>query len=148
MAPFFTAVFIAASRWYDFRHHGFDILFGFLMGTASAFFAFRWYHLPVARGAGWAWAPRCADKAWWAGVGSFSYAMDWEEDVEDVEEGLLGGAPVGGVGRQFSDVSAMEEGGRRDKSASMASSGDAYGHHGSGGVMGLDGDQEARRRVL
>lgn len=145
-APFFTAVFIAASRWYDFRHHGFDILFGFLMGTVCAFFSFRWYHLPVSQGAGWAWGPRCADKAWWAGVGSFSYAMDWEED--DIDNNHVGadGNGVGGLGRDFSDASAMEDG-RRDKPTSMASSGDAHGH-GGGGIMGLDGEQEARRRVL
>ncbi|KAH8889530.1 PAP2-domain-containing protein [Thozetella sp. PMI_491] len=74
--PFFAAVFIASSRWFDFRHHGFDILFGFLIGTITAFFAFRYYHLPIAQGAGWAWGPRSHDKAWWAGVGSYSYATD------------------------------------------------------------------------
>ncbi|KAF3764847.1 hypothetical protein M406DRAFT_43706 [Cryphonectria parasitica EP155] len=83
VVPFFTAVFIASSRWFNFRHHGFDILFGFFIGTVCAFFAFRWYHLPVSRGAGWAWGPRSADKAFWAGVGSLSYATEWEQDVED-----------------------------------------------------------------
>ncbi|PSR78243.1 PAP2 superfamily-domain-containing protein [Coniella lustricola] len=82
VVPFFTSVFIATSRWFDFRHHGFDILFGFFIGTTCAFFAFRWYHMPIMRGAGWAWGPRSADKAWWAGVGSLSYATDWEADVE------------------------------------------------------------------
>lgn len=74
--PFFAAVFIASSRWFDFRHHGFDILFGFLIGTISSFFAFRYYHLPISTGAGWAWGPRSPDKAFWAGVGSYSYATD------------------------------------------------------------------------
>ncbi|KAK3330318.1 PAP2-domain-containing protein [Apodospora peruviana] len=74
--PFFVSVFIASSRWFDFRHHGFDILFGFLIGTMSAFFAFRYYHLPISRGAGWAWGPRSHDKAFWAGVGSDSYATE------------------------------------------------------------------------
>ena len=93
--PFFGAVFIASSRWFDFRHHGFDILFGFLIGTISAFFAFRYYHLPISQGAGWAWGPRSPDKAFWAGVGSFSYATnrvhttyrsgDEEEALEAVE---------------------------------------------------------------
>lgn len=151
-APFFTAVFIAASRWFDFRHHGFDILFGFLMGTVCAFFAFRWYHLPVSQGAGWAWGPRCADKAWWAGVGSFSYAMDWEEDID-----VNAAADAVGVGngREFNSdeemgPSAMEEG-RRDKLASMASSGSAGGGGGGGGggvALGFDGEHDARRRVL
>ncbi|KAK8050037.1 lipid phosphate phosphatase 4 [Apiospora phragmitis] len=52
--PFFLAIFIASSRWFDFRHHGFDILFGFIIGTITAWFAFRYYHLPIARGAGYA----------------------------------------------------------------------------------------------
>lgn len=74
--PFFASVYIAGSRWWDFRHHAFDIIFGYLIGTVSAFFAFRYYHLPISNGAGWAWGPRSRDKAFWAGVGSFSYATD------------------------------------------------------------------------
>lgn len=74
--PFFGSVFIAGSRWWDYRHHGFDIIFGYLIGTICAFFAFRYYHLPISHGAGWAWGPRSHDKAFWAGVGSFSYATD------------------------------------------------------------------------
>lgn len=81
ITPFAASVWIAASRWFNFRHHGFDILFGYLIGAATALLAFRWYHLPISQGAGWAWGPRCADKAWWAGVGSLSYALDWEDDV-------------------------------------------------------------------
>ncbi|KAL2014998.1 hypothetical protein VTK56DRAFT_6541 [Thermocarpiscus australiensis] len=76
VVPFFGSVFISGSRWWDFRHHAFDILFGYLIGTVTAFFSFRYYHLPVSRGAGWAWGPRSHDKAFWAGVGSFSYATD------------------------------------------------------------------------
>jgi hypothetical protein len=80
--PTFTSVFIASSRWFDFRHHGFDILFGFLIGVLTAFFSFRYYHLPVGQGAGWAWGPRSRDKAFWAGIGSFSYATDhWRADA-------------------------------------------------------------------
>jgi len=74
--PFFGSIFIAGSRWWDFRHHAFDILFGYLIGTIAAFFAFRYYHLPISNGAGWSWGPRSHDKAFWAGVGSFSYATD------------------------------------------------------------------------
>jgi len=74
--PTFAAVFIASTRWFDFRHHGFDILFGFFIGVLTAIFAFRYYHLPISQGAGWAWGPRSADKAFWAGVGSYSYATD------------------------------------------------------------------------
>ncbi|XXG98711.1 WD40 repeat protein [Hypoxylon texense] len=84
--PFFTAIFIASSRWFDFRHHGFDILFGFLIGTITAWFAFRFYHLPIRSGAGWAWGPRSHDKAFWAGLGSWSYATDKKHWVRPGDE--------------------------------------------------------------
>lgn len=77
LVPFFASVFIAASRWFNFRHHGFDIIFGYAIGTVTTFFAFRMYHLPLSQGAGWAWGPRSADKAFWAGVGSNSWAEPW-----------------------------------------------------------------------
>lgn len=124
-APFFTAIFIASSRWFDFRHHGFDILFGFLIGTVCAFFAFRWYHLPMSQGAGWAWGPRCSDKAFWAGVGSFSYALDWEKFDDEL--------PVDAQG-------AMEEGAAAKIRTTESTA--------SGGVYGLDGEAESRRRVF
>jgi membrane-associated phospholipid phosphatase len=73
LIPFGTSVFIAASRWWDFRHHGFDILFGWLMGLLSAIYAFRYYHLSIQEGAGWAWGPRSDDRAFWAGVGRVGY---------------------------------------------------------------------------
>ncbi|ROW18394.1 hypothetical protein VPNG_00295 [Cytospora leucostoma] len=123
-APFFTAIFIASSRWFNFRHHGFDILFGFIIGTVCAFFAFRWYHLPISQGAGWAWGPRCSDKAFWAGVGSFSYAMDWEKFDDEPST---------------DDQATMEEGavGRNRSTAST----------GSGGTHLMDGDAASRRRA-
>ncbi|KAH8735474.1 PAP2 superfamily-domain-containing protein [Ilyonectria robusta] len=79
IVPFACAVFIASSRWYDYRHHGFDILFGFLMGTATSIYAFRYYHLPIRVGAGWAWGPRSEERAFWAGVGRLGYAGEDEE---------------------------------------------------------------------
>lgn len=129
--PFFVAVFISASRWFDFRHHGFDILCGNIIGLASAFFSFRWYHLPIAQGAGWAWGPRCADKAWWAGVGSFSYAVDWEEEAYGGEAGWKAPGDEG---------MAMEEGrGQGAKMFNVASAGSA--------AHSDIGDQDARRRM-
>ncbi|KAI1271052.1 acid phosphatase/Vanadium-dependent haloperoxidase [Xylaria sp. FL0933] len=86
--PFFLAVFIASSRWFDFRHHGFDILFGFLIGTITAYFSFRYYHMPIRAGGGWAWGPRSRDKAFWAGLGSWSFASDdrhWLRDDNEEE---------------------------------------------------------------
>ncbi|CAK7235988.1 hypothetical protein SBRCBS47491_009482 [Sporothrix bragantina] len=92
LAPFLAAVFISASRWFDFRHHGFDILFGFTIGTITAICAFRYYHMPFRGGAGWAWAPRTEDKAWWAGVGYQDYATRKGEYLRhrgDEEAGML-----------------------------------------------------------
>jgi hypothetical protein len=74
LIPSAAALFIASSRWFDFRHHGFDILFGFTIGLITAAFSFRYYHLPIGQGAGWAWGPRSSEKAFWAGIGSYSYA--------------------------------------------------------------------------
>jgi membrane-associated phospholipid phosphatase len=71
--PFFTSIYISSTRYSDFRHHGFDILFGFFIGTVTAIFSFRWYHLPISQGAGWSWGPRSRDRAFWAGVGVGSY---------------------------------------------------------------------------
>ncbi|KAG5925815.1 hypothetical protein E4U53_003225 [Claviceps sorghi] len=84
LAPFCLAIFIAASRWFDFRHHGFDILFGFLIGTVTAIYSFRYYHLPIAAGAGWAWGPRSNDRAFWAGVGRLGYAGDNSDEYPDL----------------------------------------------------------------
>jgi membrane-associated phospholipid phosphatase len=83
VAPFCLAIFIAASRWFDFRHHGFDILFGFCIGVFTAIFSFRFYHLPITVGAGWAWGPRSPDRAFWAGVGRLGYVGE-----KDVERGM------------------------------------------------------------
>jgi hypothetical protein len=96
--PFAGSVYVSGSRWWDFRHHGFDILFGYLIGVITAIFAFRYYHLPISSGAGWAWGPRSHDKAFWAGVGSFSYATNHfrgEYRSGDEEEALHGSDPYG-----------------------------------------------------
>lgn len=87
-------------------------------------------------------------------MGSFSYAMDWEEDIDTLDApgggggaagvgpgGMMGG-PEYGRDAHGDDVEmgTMDEE-RRHKLASMASSGSA-----GGGV--LDGEHEARRRAL
>ncbi|KFY25237.1 hypothetical protein V493_04748, partial [Pseudogymnoascus sp. VKM F-4281 (FW-2241)] len=71
--PTGAAMYIAATRYSDFRHHGFDILSGSFIGTVTAFAAFRYYHLPLSRGAGWSWGPRSRSRAFWAGVGVGGY---------------------------------------------------------------------------
>ncbi|OAA39717.1 PAP2 domain containing protein [Metarhizium rileyi] len=146
LVPFCLAIFIAASRWFDFRHHGFDILFGFLIGTITAIYSFRYYHLPIMAGAGWAWGPRSHDRAFWAGVGRLGFAGEnlgdhrqhldvgdlgesGDVDVHGGAQGMpaAGGAmhrggerPAGPAGYQFQDVelNRMNRGGH----------GSGYGH--------------------
>ncbi|KAJ6115442.1 hypothetical protein N7486_001220 [Penicillium sp. IBT 16267x] len=67
--PTATAFFIASSRWFNYQHHGFDIIFGSLMGMAFAWIGFNMYHLPIRRGAGWAWGPRVRQRAFIRGMG-------------------------------------------------------------------------------
>ncbi|KAF1930940.1 PAP2 domain-containing protein [Didymella exigua CBS 183.55] len=73
LTPVGTAIYVASTRFTDFRHFGFDLLFGSFIGITTAWFSFRWYHLPVTRGAGWAWGPRSYGRAWGIGVGVGSY---------------------------------------------------------------------------
>ncbi|KAI6785852.1 PA-phosphatase related-family protein-like protein [Emericellopsis cladophorae] len=88
LTPFALSIFISASRWWDFRHHGFDILFGYLMGLFTAVYSFRYYHLPIQEGAGWAWGPRSSDRAFWAGVGRVGYSGVDEEDTPSPVDAL------------------------------------------------------------
>ncbi|KAF2856068.1 acid phosphatase/Vanadium-dependent haloperoxidase [Plenodomus tracheiphilus IPT5] len=73
LVPVASAIYIASTRFTDFRHFGFDLLFGSLIGITCAWFSFRLYHLPITRGAGWAWGPRSYERAWGIGVGRGSY---------------------------------------------------------------------------
>ncbi|EMD91730.1 hypothetical protein COCHEDRAFT_1194482 [Bipolaris maydis C5] len=73
LVPIGSAIYITSTRYTDYRHFGFDMLFGTLIGVTCAWFSFRWYHLPVTRGAGWAWGPRSYERAWGIGVGRGSY---------------------------------------------------------------------------
>lgn len=38
--PFFISVFIAGWRWFNFRHHSSDIIFGYFIGALTSIFAF------------------------------------------------------------------------------------------------------------
>jgi hypothetical protein len=73
LIPIGAAVFVASTRFTDNKHAGFDIIFASVEGIICAWLAFRWYHLPVRRGAGWAWGPRRSDAAFGIGVGTGSY---------------------------------------------------------------------------
>lgn len=93
LVPFGGSLFIAASRWFNFRHHGFDILFGYFIGTVTGLVAFRMYQLPMSQGAGWAWGPRSSEKAFWAGVGSQSWAYSRQRLLRTGDEEEARGAP-------------------------------------------------------
>ncbi|KAL5331417.1 hypothetical protein ACEPPN_000947 [Leptodophora sp. 'Broadleaf-Isolate-01'] len=102
--PWFASIYISSTRFTDFRHHGFDILFGYFIGTVSAIFAFRYYHLPISQGAGWSWGPRSKDRSFWAGVGVGNY-VGYKESTK-----LIGGTSMGDMeledGRQARLVSS------------------------------------------
>jgi membrane-associated phospholipid phosphatase len=78
--PLGAAFYISGTRWSDYRHHGFDIVCGSILGFLFAWFAFRLYHLPIRRGAGWSWGARSRNRAFYIGVGIPSYIGDegWE----------------------------------------------------------------------
>ncbi|KAJ5158993.1 uncharacterized protein N7500_008644 [Penicillium coprophilum] len=89
--PTATACFIAASRWFNYRHHAFDILFGAAVGIFFAYIGFKMYHLPIRRGAGWAWGARSRGRAFVRGVGvPSSLGTDgWAGEIglgDDVED--------------------------------------------------------------
>ena len=93
MVPIGTAFYICASRWFDYRHHGFDIISGSLIGIFTAWFSFRLYHMPIARGSGWSWGPRSPRRAFGVGVGSLGWVspadLPERETQDDLEMGLL-----------------------------------------------------------
>jgi len=93
-APFLTAIYIASTRYSEFSHFGFDILFGFSIGTVTAYFSFRLYNLPISQGAGWAWGPRSRDRAFWAGIGVGSYATSKADDITVVRSTAGGTEPL------------------------------------------------------
>lgn len=80
LIPLGVAAYISSTRYVEFWHFGFDIISGALIGIVSAWFSFRWYHLPVRQGQGWAWGPRTRERAFAIGVGEGSYAgpEGWE----------------------------------------------------------------------
>ncbi|CAD0046444.1 unnamed protein product [Aureobasidium pullulans] len=72
--PVAVAVYICSTRFVEYYHFGFDLISGSVIGIGSAWFAFRWYHLPIGKGSGWAWGPRSKKRAFGIGVGIGNYA--------------------------------------------------------------------------
>lgn len=58
------------------------------MGLFTAVYSFRYYHLPIQEGAGWAWGPRSSDRAFWAGVGRVGYSGVDEDDTPSPVDAL------------------------------------------------------------
>ena len=56
--PLGLAIFIAGTRYFDFRNHGFDVLAGSAVGTITAWVGFRLYHPPLASHSREPWGPR------------------------------------------------------------------------------------------
>jgi len=50
--PYAVAIFVAGSRWHDYRHHPFDVLFGFFFGSLFAALGYRFTQLHLARADG------------------------------------------------------------------------------------------------
>lgn len=74
--PIGAALFISISRWFDYRHHGFDIISGALIGIFCAWISFHLYQEPISAGDGWAWGPRSRKHAFGLPAGDSSYAED------------------------------------------------------------------------
>jgi membrane-associated phospholipid phosphatase len=100
LTPVGAAIYICSTRWTDYRHFGFDILFGALIGIVTSWFSFRFYHLPITRGAGWAWGPRSYNRAWGIGVGRGTYVgtEGWSKGGRSETAGMNGGMDGNGVG--------------------------------------------------
>lgn len=94
-----VAVFVTASRWFDYKHHSSDLAFSTALGMLFGWIGFRMYHLPVRRGEGWAWGIRGRERAFWLGVGrrgGWGSGDDLAtEGAVDVESGNGGGIVVG-----------------------------------------------------
>ncbi|KAF6220912.1 hypothetical protein HO133_002592 [Letharia lupina] len=56
--PLGLAIFVAGTRYFDFRNHGFDVLAGSAVGTLTAWFGFRMYHPPLSSRTRRPWGPR------------------------------------------------------------------------------------------
>lgn len=50
--PMWIAIYIASTRWSDFRHHGFDVLFGSFEGIVCALIGWSWYGVYSCRRGG------------------------------------------------------------------------------------------------
>ena len=82
--PIGTAFYISLSRYFDYRHHGFDIISGAVLGIFCAWIAFHMYQMPIQLGEGWAWAPRRRGAAFGAPVGFNGYGRSDDGPTREV----------------------------------------------------------------
>ncbi|KAI9801015.1 MAG: hypothetical protein M1825_003549 [Sarcosagium campestre] len=136
LVPIGAAIYISSSRFSDFRHFGFDIIFGGLMGFSLAWFSFRWYHLPIRQGAGWSWGSRSRDRAFGVGVGVMGYVGEegWSSSGEepasngngaDIELGETG-ATSAFMGGGAADTVSIDRQREAPSSSQLAASETAY----------------------
>jgi hypothetical protein len=105
LVPIGTAVYITSTRYFQFHHHGVDLLAGTIIGIGTAWLSFRWYHAPVLRGAGWAWGPRTRDRAWGTGVGRAGYVgREGWSSASAVRDAELGEHKAGNGNDQVSNT--------------------------------------------
>jgi membrane-associated phospholipid phosphatase len=103
--PVGAALYISTTRWFDYRHHGFDIIAGDVLGIFCAWVSFHLYQVPISSGDGWAWAPRSRRYAFGLRIGSSSYA---DHDTDHQESRAFSPKRNGGPSRD------VEDGGHRD----------------------------------
>ena len=89
LIPICVATYISSTRFSDFRHHGFDIIFGAVEGLIFSWASFRMYHIPVTQGNGWAWGPRSASRAFGVSIGTSGYVGESRprKKSDDIEAG-------------------------------------------------------------
>lgn len=127
LIPLCVAIYISSTRFSDFRHHGFDILFGSVMGLTTSIFTFRLYHKSLRRNGGKSWGPRSSGGAFgqWAGFG----------DLRNYGGGR--GAQTVSMGKRDDDIEAgkTEDDGRGIEMGRMEHGNGNGSGSGSGGVL-------------
>jgi len=110
--PICTAVFIAATRWHDFKHHGIDIVAGSALGILSAWVGFRMYHSSLRKGRARTWGPRAAEAAFWGVATAVEVGAGWQRGQNGIAHADEAGSRYG-AGRTRSDIEEEEEAAKR-----------------------------------
>jgi len=102
LVPIAVAIYITSTRYFQFFHFGIDATIGTLVGILTSWFSFRFYHMPISRGAGWSWGARTRDRAWGIGIGRGGYVglEGWRSskrsrDVEHLKPATANGMNAG-----------------------------------------------------